>query len=402
MSDAASEIGVDILTSQFVAANMSRLTSPDAPHLENFNARFHDLDRCCPLDATQHSAGFTLPPANTLGALDFLPPELSNQVLLNLDLSTLTAFRRVNQLARRFVDSLYQYQEITAHAPTVLRAALASNSANWMTLPNLYSALTATHQCSTCSDFGAFLSLFSCTRTCYLCASRKTSLHPLKSSQARVRYALDEPSSKALRRLKIIPGQYTVEKPDPELYVSKQKRYTLVDRSEAIAAGVKIHGSMQKMLMAVASREWELRARLDKAGIRKSRRACRALGDGPLDRKTNNPHRLMGLVRAPWIDRQTRATAEWGVFCKACSPCVTKDVITIHSIVDPCLDCEGCKKCDYRHLGDTGGCEGCRYGTKNKHSDGRRMFRRADYVAHFQECERSKKVLANASSNGES
>ena len=108
----------------------------------------------------------------------------------------------------------------------------------------------------------------------------------------------------------------------------------------------------------------------------------------------------MGLVRAPWIDRQTRVTAEWGVFCKACSPCLTADVITLLTDEDPCLRCEGCKKCDYRHLGDTtGGCKACLHGSKHKHSDGRRMFRREDYAAHFDECERSKEVLANASAN---
>ena len=401
MSNGANEIMADMLTLQLVAENMSRLTSPDAPHLENLNARYTDLDRCCPLDNTQHSEGFTFPPTNTLGALDMLPPELSTQALLHMDISTLTTFRRVNQCARGFVDSLYQYHEITAHAPTVLRATLASSSANWITIPNLHSALTRTHQCSNCSDFGAFISLFSCTRTCFLCASGKTALHPLKPSEARVRYALDEPSSDALRRLKIIPGQYTVAKPDPATYVSKRKRYTLVDRQEAIAAGVKLHGSMRKMLKVVASRERDLRTKLHAAGIRKSRRACHALGiNVPLDHKSNNPHRLMGLVRAPWINRQTRVIAEWGVFCKACSPCLTADVITLLTDEDPCLRCEGCKKCDYRHLGDTtGGCKACLPGSKHKHSDGRRMFRREDYAAHFDECERSKEFLANANAN---
>lgn len=117
MSYGVSEIVADMPTSQLVAANMS-LKSPDAPHLENLNARFADLNRCCPLDSTQHSAGFTFPPSNTLGALDMLSPELSTQALLSLGHFTLTA-RRVNQFARGFVDSLYQYRDITTHAPTV-------------------------------------------------------------------------------------------------------------------------------------------------------------------------------------------------------------------------------------------------------------------------------------------
>lgn len=148
------------------------------------------------------------------------------------------------------------------------------------------------------------------------------------------------------------------------------------------------------------SRERDLRTKIDAAGIRKSRRACRALGDVPLNCKSDNPHRLMGLAGAPWINRQTRTTAEWWVFCKACSPCDTRDVITLPSDEDPCLCCKGCMKCDYRQLGSTGDCEGCLYGRKHKHSDGRRIFRRQDYAAHFKECERSMEVLPNASSSG--
>lgn len=394
MSDAASErIVAEMSSANLVAAHISMLTSTHTPHFEHLDARSADLERCCPLDSTQHSAGFTFPPVNTLGALDMIPSELTTQVLLYLDLSTITTFRRVNQCARAFIDSLYQYDDIITHAPTVLRATLASNSANWVTLPTLHSTLTTTHKCSTCSDFGAFLSLFTCTRTCYLCASRKTNLHPLKPCEARVRYALDEPSSEALHRVKIVPGQYTSKLPDPATYRSKSKRYTLVDRSEAIEAGVKLHGSMRRMRKVVASRERVLRLKLKALDINRSRRARLALGHVPDDCKTNNPRRFMGLVRAPWIDRQARVTADWGLFCKACSPCVTEDVTSLPSDADPCLRCKGCKKCDYRHLGAQGGCAGCLYGTKHKHSDGRRMYRREDFAAHFDDCERSKKAL---------
>lgn len=106
MSDRPSENEVDMLIPQLVATNMPRLTSSDAPHLKILNARYVDLDRCCPLDSIQHSAGFALPPENTLGALNMLPLELSTQVLLSMDLTALTTFRRVNQCARELVDSL--------------------------------------------------------------------------------------------------------------------------------------------------------------------------------------------------------------------------------------------------------------------------------------------------------
>lgn len=151
---------------------------------------------------------------------------------------------------------------------------------------------------------------------------------------------------------------------------------------------------MRKMYKVVASRERVLRVKLKALDIKRSHRARLALGHVPEDGKSNNPRRFMGIVRAPWIDRQSRVTADWGLFCKACSPCVTRDVITISSDEDPCLRCKGCKKCDYRHhLGGAGGCKGCLSGTKHKHSDGRRMFRREDYAAHFDDCERSKRIL---------
>lgn len=395
MSDAVTEGVVSgSLNAKLIAAHISMLTSTDAPHFEHLQARSADVERCCPLDSTQRSAGFTLPPVNNLGALDMLPPEVTNQVLLYLNISTITSFRRVNQCARAYINSMYQYDDIVTHAPTVLRATLVTKSADWITLQSLHSALTSTHKCSTCNDFGAFISLFSCTRTCYLCASRKTALHPLKPCEARVRYALDKPSSDALRRVKIIPGQYTSNIPDPLTNPpSKSKRYTLVDRSEAISAGVKLHGSDWRMREIVAYRERRLRVKLTALDIKRSRRAALALGHVPSDRRSNNPRRFMSLIRAPWIDRQARIRAEWGLFCKACSPCVTKDVYPIGTDHDPCLHCKGCKKCDYRHLDCANGCEGCLNGTKHKHSDGRRMFRREDYTAHFEACERSKRVL---------
>ena len=151
------------------------------------------------------------------------------------------------------------------------------------------------------------------------------------------------------------------------------------------------------MLKVVASRERVLRARLDAAGMKKSRRECLALSDVPLDRKFNNPHRFIGLARAPWIDTQTRANVEWGFFCKACSPCLTKDIITLPTDEDPRLRCEGCKKCDYSHLGGTGDCDACLNSDSNKckHSGGKPMFRTEDYAPHFDECERSKEVVVN-------
>lgn len=124
-----------------------------------------------------------------------------------------------------------------------------------------------------------------------------------------------------------------------------------------------------------------------------------ALSHVPQDNKSNILRRFVGIVRAPWIDGQARVTVDRGLFLQDLfALCDGGFHHASESNGDLCLRCKGCRKCDYRYLGGEGGCEGCSYGTKHKHSDGRRMFRMEDYAAHFDDCERSKRVLLADSS----
>lgn len=69
------------------------------------------------LDNGKHS----IVPARTLGDLEELPLELQQPVLAQLDVKTLTDFRRVNKRAMQVVDSLYQYRAIIRHGPVIIR-----------------------------------------------------------------------------------------------------------------------------------------------------------------------------------------------------------------------------------------------------------------------------------------
>ena len=235
-----------------------------------------------------------------------------------------------------------------------------------MTLSNLHSALTTTHQCSTCTDFGAFLSLFSCTRTCFLCATRSNPLRPESGTPSTS--PLQTPSAASKLSRGNTPSQNQTRQYTPQN--ENDTPLSIVARQSPQASDSTGRCGKCSLWWYPANGNY---APNYAAKIIKSRRACLALVYVPIDRKSDNPHRFMGLVRGPWIDPQTRATVEWRVFCKACSPYLTKDVITLLTDEDPCLHCEGCKKCDYRHLGGTGGCDGGVSG-KCKHSDGRRMF----------------------------
>jgi hypothetical protein len=81
----------------------------------------------CPLDSGSHVILVWLP----VGQLDLLPAELIDQMLLLLDIPTLTTFSRVNQRAMYLVDSLQPYQLVWTHCPDVVRAAVSINACSF-------------------------------------------------------------------------------------------------------------------------------------------------------------------------------------------------------------------------------------------------------------------------------
>lgn len=119
----------------------------------------NELRKHCVLDVGRH----TLQPICSLGKLDILPPELLTTVLAQLDVQSLTDFRRVNQQAMRFINSTPQYQVVVEHASDALRGMLSIGSARFSTIEDLYDKL-CTATCETCSHFGGYLYLITCKR----------------------------------------------------------------------------------------------------------------------------------------------------------------------------------------------------------------------------------------------
>ncbi|KAL3491173.1 hypothetical protein BJX62DRAFT_237411 [Aspergillus germanicus] len=120
----------------------------------------HTLDsnsRLCPLDDGRH----TSPPKVDLGALDKLPQELLEMVLGQLDIQSLTKFRRVNRRAMQAVDSIHAYKQIVTRFPTALRAILSISTGATYSCQDLYHELQ-TAECRSCRHFGGFLYLLTC------------------------------------------------------------------------------------------------------------------------------------------------------------------------------------------------------------------------------------------------
>jgi hypothetical protein len=209
-----------------------------------------------------------------VGRLDLLPLELVSEILLALDIPTLTSFRRVNRRAMELVDSLHQYRSILKHCPNILRAIVSTNASSY-TCRVLYDTLCNT-KCSSCDRFGGYLYLITCRRVCYFCFSRNLIYFPLSAWQAAKLTGLSRRDLKRLPHLVSLPGRYTAS-----AKLSKG-RTMLFDRWAVLL--------------------------LDRAG------------DGqrqPVDYTTREPRRFMPIISAPYLSHAGQR-AGWGLHCRRC------------------------------------------------------------------------------------
>jgi len=139
------------------------------------------LETRCPLDIGQHDCT----PISTCfvtNQLDRLPLELLIEVLLQLDIPSLTRFRGLNRHAMELVNSVHQYTAIIKHCPNIIRA-IVSIQADAFDCSTLYRTL-CTSRCFTCNRFGDHLYLIVCCRVCYLCSTQRAEYFPLTSREA--------------------------------------------------------------------------------------------------------------------------------------------------------------------------------------------------------------------------
>ncbi|PFH58945.1 hypothetical protein XA68_13011 [Ophiocordyceps unilateralis] len=242
----------------------------------------------CPLDNERRSDA-SIPARYAVGQLDQLPAELLTQVLLYIDLPSLTGFRRVNRRARELVDSVPQYAAIIKHCPNIVRAIL-SIQADAFDCNVLYKTLSTT-RCSTCERFGDHLYLIDCRRVCYFCFTQRLEFFPLTLGRASSSFLPEKGQQRSaissrqhLRAAKLpsvlsLPGQYCTAWASNGGNKSR-KRLQLFDRRAVIQ---------------------------DFGGS----------GLPKLDRTTREPLRFMTIITAPYLFDFGRQ-ADWGYFCLGC------------------------------------------------------------------------------------
>lgn len=173
------------------------------PTVEN-NLDNANLSTRCPLDNGRHHGQ----PKYRAGKLELLAPELVFEVLLYLDVPSLTTFRRVNRRAAQLVDSLHQYQMIYTHCPDILRAIISINARHY-DLWHLFKTLSKT-RCSTCPRFGGYLYLITCQRVCCSCFNSDLTYNPMASTAAAKLTHLRKEKLKSLIPCVLsLPGTYT-------------------------------------------------------------------------------------------------------------------------------------------------------------------------------------------------
>ncbi|KAK5116506.1 hypothetical protein LTR62_008055 [Meristemomyces frigidus] len=280
-------------------------------NLQYFTLDENGLAKSCPLDNGRHSQACR----TNLGSLELLPLELISQVLSQLDLVTLAAFRRLNARSMQIVDSMPSYRTIIRECPGVLRGLYSIQYGSQVLVEQLWHTL-GTANCQDCGDFGGYIYLLTCRRVCFRCFWSGSQYYPLRVSEASKQYGVSKRSLGDLPAMRSIPGQYSMA----EKY--RLTPTTLLDRETVRLRAIAIHGSEDSMLSHVKQKTTTLDAtyqgklilaRSGPTAVRPRRPSPAEPTNGP----NGDPRRYMAIIKAPHIDHKT-LYVEWGRYCKGC------------------------------------------------------------------------------------
>ena len=278
------------------------------------------LQHDCPLDQTSSRLPTTFHMQTaSLGRFDKLPLETTQNILSNLDLSTLTLLRSISRRTTFLVDSLPGYQKVITHSPNALRALLSTHVAQYFTANDLHNALRA-QNCFLCGQFGAFLYLLECRRCCWQCLTSDEDLLPISQSSAKLTFRFDAQTGAKLPMLLNIPGSYGL----------KQERLPHMRSKGGVRVALVAYGAARKarvrsQLHDLLSQDYE-----------KLKLETRIAFRGPLSQDFMwemdcmnydpagyeagyglEPQRFMAAIRFPTLIAGTD-TVEWGISCLGC------------------------------------------------------------------------------------
>ena len=249
-----------------------------------------------------------------LGLLDRLPLELKQQVLLHLDINTLTDFRHVNKRALQLVTSFPQFKVVLENARTTLHAIVATGVGRFINCQTLYEEF-CTEECENCGGPGGYLYLLTCTRVCYECFTHERRYSPILYGDAIRMFGVSRRILAGLPKVLSIPGRYGVYN------VIYCRRDPLIDPGHARNAGIARHGSVTAMEEYVSQISEERQDRILVRGLKRLDKCIRVI-DPPsngrhLDANSRTPLCFMVIVSMPWFNK-TSQSIERRAHCKDC------------------------------------------------------------------------------------
>lgn len=285
-----------------------------------------DLQRYCPTDQVSlktPSASCMRDATASLGRFDKLPVETTQNILSNLNLSTLTSLRSTSKRMNLLVGSLFPYKEVFTHAPNALRALLSTGATRYFTAVDLQNALRS-QECFLCERFGAFLYLLECRRCCWHCLISSQDIMPMSKDAAQLLYHLDDQTMRDLPTIRSIPGPYGPKqsrRPDLKTKGTMRiggKRIDLVSYGAARNAAAKLQALTDDFEKAKRETRIALRGPLAQDHMRDQ--DC--MNYDPMGYKGGyglEPQRFMAAVRFPTLlVAGTDIAVEWGVSCLGC------------------------------------------------------------------------------------
>jgi hypothetical protein len=274
------------------------------PNLKDFTLDDNDLTRTCPLDYYRHN----IDPRHDLGTLDTLPLELLGLILIQIDIRSLTDFRRINNRAMQVVDPVVEYRLIRRHTPDLIRGILSIEIGSHISVQALFKTLNES-RCEDCGDFAGYIYLLTCKRVCFLCLYEKPRYFPLSIFEAARQFGVPRRLLVSLPAIKSIPGCYS-----PNEY-KRKARFILVDSESARKTGLAHYkGNAPLMDYRVATAEldrmhsWRMEIMREEYIPR--RRPGRSVRETPVSDARR-------FIRAPWIRPPTNAVG-WGFHCVGC------------------------------------------------------------------------------------
>jgi hypothetical protein len=270
------------------------------------------IETACPLDDGEHKFKRH---KYDLGILEGLPDEILLMALVELDIRTLTDFRRLNKRAMQIVNSIPEYNLVLETCPNLIRGLLSTGLGSQFSCKDLAETLTG-YECETCGDFAGYTNIFTCKRVCFLCftgISREPSpeYYPLTASEAARKFGVPRAFFASVPSLKSIPGTYTCDEN------VRMTRLTLFDHETARRMSIEHHGSAEAMEKHVAERSQKTLEAYERR-VEQGNYAVRGLIRAGLDGgSVADARRYMAIVHTPWVVKRAK-TVERGFHCGGC------------------------------------------------------------------------------------